>query len=91
MIYATESVTFDGVNSPMGDFLRPEGFLGPQGWRALSRESSAAVELAIQEELAERLGASVKLKPRRGGKGSVIIEYSSLDELQGIVGKLRRA
>lgn len=29
----------------MGDFLRPEGFLGPQGLRALSRESSAAVEL----------------------------------------------
>jgi pimeloyl-ACP methyl ester carboxylesterase len=34
------------MNSPMGDFLRPEGFLGPQGLRALSREGSAAVELA---------------------------------------------
>ena len=45
----------------------------------------------LQEELAESLGASVKLKPRRGGKGSVVIEYSSLDELQGIVAKLRRA
>ena len=45
----------------------------------------------LQEELAESLGAAVKLKPRRGGKGSVIIDYSSLDELQGIVGKLRRA
>jgi ParB family transcriptional regulator, chromosome partitioning protein len=45
----------------------------------------------LQEELAESLGASVKLKPRRGGKGSVVIEYSSLDELQGILGKLRRA
>jgi pimeloyl-ACP methyl ester carboxylesterase len=33
------------MNSPMGDFLRPEGFLGPQGVRALSREASAAVEL----------------------------------------------
>jgi ParB family transcriptional regulator, chromosome partitioning protein len=45
----------------------------------------------LQEELAERLGAAVRLKPRRGGKGSVVIDYSSLDELQGIVGKLRRA
>jgi len=45
----------------------------------------------LQEELAQALGASVKLKPRRGGKGSVVIDYSSLDELQGIVGKLRRA
>jgi ParB family chromosome partitioning protein len=45
----------------------------------------------LQDELAESLGAAVKLKPRRGGKGSVVIDYSSLDELQGIVGKLRRA
>jgi len=43
----------------------------------------------LQEELSERLGANVKLKLRRGGKGSVVIEYSSLDELQGIVAKLR--
>jgi pimeloyl-ACP methyl ester carboxylesterase len=28
----------------MGDFLRPEGFLGPRGLRALSREGSAALE-----------------------------------------------
>jgi ParB family chromosome partitioning protein len=43
----------------------------------------------LQDELSERLGATVKLKPRRGGKGSVVIDYSSLDELQGIVAKLR--
>ena len=43
----------------------------------------------LQEELSEHLGASVRLKPRRGGKGSVVIDYSSLDELQGIVTKLR--
>jgi pimeloyl-ACP methyl ester carboxylesterase len=30
----------------MGDFLLPEGFLGPRGLRALGRESSVAVELA---------------------------------------------
>jgi len=44
----------------------------------------------LQEELSEALGAVVKLKPRRGGKGSVVIGYSSLDELQGLVRKLRR-
>jgi triacylglycerol lipase len=46
VIYATESVTFDGVNSPMGDFLKPDGFLGPRGLRALAREGSAALEAA---------------------------------------------
>ena len=42
----TESVTFGLVNSPMGDFLRPEGFVGPRGLRALGREGSVALEVA---------------------------------------------
>jgi triacylglycerol lipase len=42
----TESATFESVNSPMGDFLRPEGFVGPRGLRALTREGSAALEVA---------------------------------------------
>ena len=43
----------------------------------------------LQDELSESLGATVKLKTKRGGRGSVVIDYSSIDELQGIVGKLR--
>ena len=45
----------------------------------------------LQEELAESLGATVRLKPRRGGKGSLVIEYASLDELQGLLKKLKRS
>jgi ParB family chromosome partitioning protein len=44
----------------------------------------------LEEELAETLGASVHLKPRRGGKGSIVIDYASLDELEGLVGRLKR-
>jgi len=44
----------------------------------------------LQEELSETLGASVRIKPRRGGRGSVVIDYASLDELQGLLRKLRR-
>lgn len=44
----------------------------------------------LQEELSESLGASVRLKPRHGGKGSVVIEYSSLEILDGLVKRLRR-
>ena len=57
---------------------RPAGTLDADGRR-------------LQEELAESLGASVQLKPRRDGKGSVVIDYSSLDELQGLVKRLKRA
>jgi ParB family chromosome partitioning protein len=45
----------------------------------------------LQEELSESLGANVHLKPRSGGKGSVVIDYSSLDELQGLLKRLKRS
>jgi ParB family chromosome partitioning protein len=44
----------------------------------------------LQEELSESLGATVHLKTRASGKGSVVIDYSSLDELAGIVKRLKR-
>jgi ParB family chromosome partitioning protein len=44
----------------------------------------------LQEELCESLGATVQLKPRTGGRGSVVIDYSSLDELQGLLKRLKR-
>jgi ParB family chromosome partitioning protein len=44
----------------------------------------------LQEELCETLGATVHLKTRSGGKGSVVIDYSSLDELQGLLKRLKR-
>jgi len=43
----------------------------------------------LQEELAEALGAAVQLKPRTASKGSVVIDYTSLDELQGLVKRLK--
>ncbi len=44
----------------------------------------------LQEELCEALGARVTLKSRSGGKGSVVIDYASLDQLQGLVERFRR-
>jgi ParB family chromosome partitioning protein len=44
----------------------------------------------LQDELAESLGASVTLKPRKGGRGSVIIDYTSLEQLDGLVSRLKR-
>jgi ParB family chromosome partitioning protein len=45
----------------------------------------------LQEELAEALGAAVQLRPRTASKGSVVIDYTSLDELQGLVKRLKGA
>ncbi|TIC83373.1 ParB/RepB/Spo0J family partition protein [Crenobacter intestini] len=42
------------------------------------------------ETLSERLGAKVAIRPGKGGCGKMTIEYSSLDELDGIIGRLQR-
>lgn len=43
----------------------------------------------LQQDLSERLGASVAISHGRKGKGKVVIEYNSLDELDGILGHIR--
>jgi ParB family chromosome partitioning protein len=39
----------------------------------------------LESSLADKLGASVRLRPGRGGRGKLEISYNSLDELDGIL------
>jgi ParB family chromosome partitioning protein len=39
----------------------------------------------LQDDLAERLGARVRIQHGTQGKGKVVIAYNSLDELDGIL------
>jgi ParB family chromosome partitioning protein len=41
--------------------------------------------LALQDRLSETLGAKVLIQCNKKGKGKVVVEYSSLDELEGIL------
>ena len=43
----------------------------------------------LQEQLAEKLGAAVKLQHTSRGKGKLIIQYNSLDELDGILAHIK--
>ena len=43
----------------------------------------------LQENLTERLGASVAINHGKKGKGKVVIEYNSLDELDGILDHIK--
>jgi ParB family chromosome partitioning protein len=43
----------------------------------------------LEEELADALGASVRIEPTKKGAGRVVIAYSSLEQLEGIIRKLR--
>ncbi|MGH8715242.1 MAG: ParB/RepB/Spo0J family partition protein, partial [Burkholderiales bacterium] len=45
--------------------------------------------IRLQEELSEKLGTTVNIKPGKRGTGKLIINYSSLDELDSLISKLR--
>lgn len=44
--------------------------------------------MRLQEELAERLGTGVKISHGKGGNGKLTIEYSSLEHLDALLGRL---
>lgn len=44
--------------------------------------------LRLQEDLAEKLGAVVTLKAQKTGRGKLIINYDSLEQLDSIIGRL---
>jgi ParB family chromosome partitioning protein len=44
---------------------------------------------SLQEDLSERLGAAVAIKHGKGGKGTLEIRYNSLDELDGILTRIK--
>lgn len=45
---------------------------------------------ALEEDLAETLGAPVTISPGKNGKGKLVIGYASLDQLDEFLRKLRR-
>jgi len=45
--------------------------------------------VALERELAEKLAAKVSIQHSRGGRGKLVITYHSLDELDGILERIR--
>jgi len=43
--------------------------------------------LRLQENVSERLGAQVAIKPKKNGQGNIVIHYTSLDQLDDILSK----
>jgi ParB family chromosome partitioning protein len=46
--------------------------------------------VALEEELSDRLGTRVSIAARKNGSGRVVIDYSSLDQLDGLLAGLRK-
>ncbi len=66
--------------------------LAPSARRAKhSRRKAADGDVArLERDLADALGASVRIESTRGGAGRVVIAYSSLEQLDGILDRLRK-
>lgn len=60
----------------------------PSGARKSAARRSRDVE-RLEEELADALGAVVRLSADAKGRGKLVIEFASLDQLDGIVQRLR--
>ena len=43
----------------------------------------------LESALSDRFGANIRIKAKSGGRGQIIIEYGSLDALDGIVARLK--
>ncbi len=55
---------------------------------ARTRPAADRDVLRLQETLAEKLGTRVQIKAKRKGKGSLVIDYGSLDQLDGLITRL---
>jgi ParB family chromosome partitioning protein len=60
----------------------------PEGRRHKPAGKVDADTRRLADDLSAALGARVSLKARKDGKGSLVISYASLDELQGLVQRL---
>jgi len=58
--------------------------------RAAKRVARDRDLLALEEELSDLLGTRVAIVPRKKGAGRVVIDYSSLDQLDSLLAGLRR-
>ena len=83
-----EGLPHDGAHVPLIERFR--GRLPFEPGDPLVSLQEGSTPLLRAPVLSDMLGANVRLKPRRGGHGSLVIDYASLDELQGLVRKLRR-
>ena len=57
--------------------------------RKAGRAGRDADTMRLETELAEKLGAAVRIEPGRNGAGRVVISYSSLEQLDGILARIK--
>ena len=83
-------VAADGLSVRETERLVQEASAAPRTQKTSALPQLDADGRRLQEDLSESLGATVHLKPRNGGRGSLVIDYASLDQLEGLVKRLKK-
>jgi len=86
---AAARVVSEGLS--VRDTERLVGTLATPAPRAARRTTQArdADTVRLETEVAEKLGARVRIEPGRKGAGRVVISYNTLEELDGILARIR--
>ncbi|MEC5398252.1 ParB/RepB/Spo0J family partition protein [Uliginosibacterium sp. H1] len=63
--------------------------LKPRDEKSAKRVESNQDVLRLEEELSDRFAATVKIKASKKGAGTLTISFGNLDQLDGILGKLK--
>ncbi len=79
-----------GLSVREAERLAQESAAAPRTARGRASPGLDADSRRLQEELCEILGATVHLRPRSAGRGRVEIDYASLDQLEGLLARLKR-
>jgi len=83
-----QRIAEEGLSVREAERLAQEG-ARPAGRAKRPAQASDRDTRRLEEELSESLGARVRVKTRRGGRGSLVIDYASLDQLDGVVARLK--
>jgi ParB family transcriptional regulator, chromosome partitioning protein len=86
-IAAANRIVLNGLSVREAEKLI-QGEQAPARGQSVKRRTTDRDILRLQEKIADRLGAKVALKHGAKGAGRLVIEYKTLDQLDGILGAM---
>ena len=85
-IEAANRIAARGLSVRDSEALAARLLRGPAGRRKARTDRDLA---RLEEEVSQRLGTTVQIRPGRKGSGTVLVSYSGLDHLDQLLKKLR--
>lgn len=83
---AAKKVARDGLSVRETENLVRRLLSGDKGAAKPTQNSDPDIQ-ALQRRLMDHLGASIQIRQKNNGAGEVVIKYSSLEELDGVLGR----